>query len=81
MMEVIKRRSPGRKIMHAHAQVIAEPAKTAVYSNFYDHDGILRTVLIRVTTPEHAIRIVQVMNSAPATGNFPAVLAAVGARR
>lgn len=65
--------------MHAHTQVIRE-LKVAVYTTFYDHRGDLRTVPIIVTSQEHAVRIVQAMNAAPATGNFPAVLAAVGAR-
>ena len=67
--------------MYAHAQTIRPSFKVAVYSTFYDHGGALCTVPVVVTTPEHAIRIVQAMNSSPATGNFPAVLAAIGARR
>lgn len=65
--------------MHAHAEIIRE-GRTAVYGRFYDHRGVLRTVPVVVTSPEHARQVVAAVNAAPATGNFPAVLAAVAAR-
>ena len=66
--------------MHAHTLVIREDEAHAVYASFHDHSGQYRTIPMIVTSPEHARRVQQVINGTPATGNWPATLAAIQAR-
>jgi hypothetical protein len=66
--------------MNAHTLVIRADEAHAVFATYHDHDGQLRMKEIVTTGPEHARRVEAVINAGPVSQNFPAVLAAVGAR-